>query len=127
MTESKAGPLSREMLTTPGVVSVIIPCYRQTAFLRETIASILNQSYSNFEIIVVDDGSPDSVEEVTKLFQGVCLIRQPNQGTAKARNNGLKSSKGDFIVFLDADDRLLPNALSDGVEFLVKQPSCAFV
>jgi glycosyltransferase involved in cell wall biosynthesis len=109
------------------LVSVVIPCYKQAAFLKEAIESVFHQTYPHYEILVIDDGSPDDVAEVTKQFPQVRLIKQPNQGAAVARNNGLQQSKGSFLVFLDADDRLLPNALMDGVNYLVSHPEVAFV
>src|SRR5690606_38252689 len=109
------------------MVSVIIPCYLQANYLNESIKSVLNQTYDNFEIIVVDDGSPDNVENITINYPQVKLIKQSNQGAAVARNNGMCNSKGDYLIFLDADDRLLPNALQIGVTFLQSRPDCAFV
>src|SRR5688572_6916008 len=109
------------------VVSVIIPCYKQAAFLKEAIESVLTQTYPYFEILVIDDGSPDNVEEVSKSYPQIHYVKQPNSGAAIARNNGLLKSKGSFLVFLDSDDRLLPNALEDGVNFLENHPECAFV
>src|SRR4029450_1113854 len=99
----------------PPKVSVVIPCYRQAHFLTEAIASALRQSYSNLEIIVVDDGSPDNTEEVVRRFPGVRYIRQRNQGLAAARNAGVRASTGDFVIFLDADDRLVPGAVTSGM------------
>ncbi|HJR08411.1 MAG TPA: glycosyltransferase [Pyrinomonadaceae bacterium] len=111
------------------LVSVIIPCYGQAHFLDDAIRSVHAQSYRQFEIIVVDDGSPDNTAEVAARYDDglVRLIRQRNLGLATARNNGLRASAGDFIVFLDADDRLLPRALETGVNSLYAAPECAFV
>jgi glycosyltransferase involved in cell wall biosynthesis len=109
------------------LVSVIIPCYRQAHFLGEAIESILSQTYPNFEIIVVDDGSPDNVHQVANRYSNVRYIGQENQGRSAARNAGLLESKGSYLVFLDADDRLLPNALKTGVKYLDIYPKCALV
>jgi glycosyltransferase involved in cell wall biosynthesis len=109
------------------IVSVIIPCYKQARFLKESIYSVLGQTYRQFEILVIDDGSPDNVIEVTKLYTEVRLIQQPNKGAAIARNNGIRESKGSYLVFLDADDRLLPNALKAGIRFLSQNPTHAYV
>jgi glycosyltransferase involved in cell wall biosynthesis len=125
MYEKTPGPVKEP--TIDKVVSVIIPCYKQAFFLKEAIESVLAQTYPYFEILVVDDGSPDNVEEVSKSCPSVHYIKQSNSGAAIARNNGLWKSKGSFLVFLDADDRLLPNALEDGVNFLTSHPDCAFV
>jgi glycosyltransferase involved in cell wall biosynthesis len=109
------------------LVSVVIPCYKQAHFLGEAIESVLAQSYPHFEIIVVDDGSPDNTSEVAARYARVRCIRQDNQGLAGARNTGIRESKGSYLVFLDADDRLLPDALKVGVECLKARPECAFV
>jgi len=109
------------------LVSVIIPCYNQGRFLGEAIESVLNQTYRNCEIIVVDDGSMDDTARVAARYPSVNLVRQSNRGFSAARNAGLEQSLGDLLVFLDADDRLLPNAIEDGVECLEHNPQCAFV
>lgn len=109
------------------LVSVIIPTYNYAHFIGEAIQSVLDQTYRNFEIVVVDDGSTDNTGEVVAQFPAVRYLPQPNQGIAAARNTGLRSTSGDFLVFLDADDRLLPQALESGLAFLEKQPNCVFV
>src|SRR5215213_4115846 len=109
------------------LVSVVIPCYNLAHFLGEAIESVLAQSYPNFEIIVVDDGSPDNTSEVAARYPGVRLVRQENQGLSGARNAGLARSEGEYVVFLDADDRLLPEALEAHLEHLKAHPECAFV
>jgi glycosyltransferase involved in cell wall biosynthesis len=109
------------------LVSVIIPCHNQARFLTEAIGSVLSQRYSLFEIVVVDDGSTDDTFEVATRYREVRCVRQINQGLSAARNAGLGASKGSYLVFLDADDRLLPHALEAGVECLTAHPECAFV
>ena len=109
------------------LVSVIIPCYNQAHFLGEAIDSVLAQSYPNFEIIVVDDGSTDNTSEVAGSYAGLRCIRQVNQGLAAARNAGLGQSNGEYLVFLDADDRLLPEALERGLACFEAHPECALV
>lgn len=108
-------------------VSVIIPCYNQAHFLKEAIESVLGQTYQRFEIIVIDDGSMDNTSEVANSWSGVRCIRQENQGLPASRNVGLRESKGDYLIFLDSDDRLLPEALEIGVECLRAHPESAFV
>ncbi len=108
-------------------VSVIIPCYNGARFLPEAIESVLAQTYREFEIIVVDDGSTDNSGVVARSYSGVRVIRQENQGVAVARNTGLCESRGDCLVFLDQDDRLLPNALEVGVNHLNSHLDCGFV
>jgi glycosyltransferase involved in cell wall biosynthesis len=110
------------------LVSVIIPCYNQGQYLGEAIKSVLNQTYTPFEIVVVNDGSTDQTSEVAQGFHpGVKQIQQANQGPSIARNRGLAETRGDYIVFLDADDRMLPHALETGVTHLDANPDCAFV
>src|SRR5881392_1115395 len=120
--------ISTKELLTPkaGLVSVIIPCYNQAHFLREAIQSALVQTYSQREIFIVDDGSTDNTAEITAGFAGVRYIRQENAGVSTARNTGSKQSRGEYLVFLDADDRLLPEALEIGVDCLRQHPECAF-
>jgi len=109
------------------LVSVIITSYNQARFLGDAIESVLTQTYSQFEIIVVDDGSTDNALEVVARYPRPRYIRQDNQGLSAARNTGLRESNGPYVVFLDADDRLLPIALETGVNCLRAHPKCGFV
>jgi Glycosyl transferase family 2 len=109
------------------LVTVVIPCYKQAHFLGEAIESVLSQSYPRFEIIVVDDGSTDDTSEVASRYGQVRLIRQGNRGLAAARNRGLAEARGEYVVFLDSDDRLLPEALEAGLECFAAHPECALV
>src|SRR5713101_4173715 len=111
----------------PPLVSVIIPSYNHAQFLGQAIESVLAQSYSNFELIVVDDGSTDNTTEVARRYSPVRYIYQENAGLSSARNSGLRQSRGEFLVFLDADDRLLPHALETGISCMREHPECAFV
>lgn len=90
-------------------VSVIIPTYNRVEHLKETVDSVLKQSYGDFEIIVVDDGSTDdtkkTVKEIMKCSQKIRYIYQENSGVANARNKGIVNSKGEYVAFLDDDDR----------------------
>jgi glycosyltransferase involved in cell wall biosynthesis len=109
------------------LVSVIIPCYNQAEFLGEALDSVFRQTHPRVEIIVVDDGSKDTPSRVTEGYEGVHIIRQANKGPAAARNSGLRASTGQYLVFLDADDRLLPDAIEVGLRHLNARPDCAFV
>jgi hypothetical protein len=108
------------------LVSVVIPCCNQAHYLGEAIESVLNQRYPRLELVVVDDGSHDNSSEVAARYPGVRRVKQPNRGVAAARNHGLAESEGEYVVFLDADDRLLPRALDTGVERLAANPEAAF-
>ncbi|HEX7905860.1 MAG TPA: glycosyltransferase [Chitinophagaceae bacterium] len=91
-------------------ISVIIPCYNQAKYLEDAVYSVFNQTYSDFEIVIVNDGSTDHTDEIAKLlfsqFNQIKYIKQENQGLGAARNTGIKNSSGTFIQFLDADDLL---------------------
>lgn len=105
------------MINKP-LISVVIPLFNKEAVVKKTIDSVLSQTYNNFEIVVVDDGSSDhSVESIRQYKDDrVSLYLKNNGGPSSARNYGTEKSKGDWILFLDADDELLPNAL----EYLVE-------
>ena len=104
-------------------VSIIIPCHNNANFLTESINSVLEQDYPNFEVIVIDDGSTDnSVELLKKFGNKIKLIQQENQGPAAARNAGLKAAKGEYIAFNDSDDLWLQGKLSAQINFMLKNP-----
>jgi glycosyltransferase involved in cell wall biosynthesis len=106
------------------LVSVVIPCFNQAQFLRDAVSSVAARC-ARVEVIVVDDGSVDQTASVARGLDGVLLVRQGNRGLAAARNRGLRSASGEFIVFLDADDRLLPGAIDAGLRALRAHPECA--
>jgi glycosyltransferase involved in cell wall biosynthesis len=114
------------MASSP-LVSVVIPTYTHAHFLAEAIASARDQDGEPAEIIVVDDGSKDSPEMVVSRYPGVRLIRQQNAGLAAARNAGWRACTGALVVFLDADDRLLPGALEANLRLLEANPGSGFV
>lgn len=102
-------------------VSVIIPCYNQGAYLEEAVNSVLDQTFQDFEILVVDDGSTDA--ETIRMFENykkpkTRVIRTNNQGLSAARNNGVCQAKGDYILPLDADDKIGPGYLEEAVRIL---------
>lgn len=108
------------------LVSVVIPTYNHARFLGEAIRSALHQTHPAVEVIVVDDGSTDDTAAVVAGFPGVRYIRQKNLGLAAARNAGFAACRGDLVVFLDADDRLLPNAIETGARVLAANPALGF-
>ena len=110
----------------PALVSIVIACYNQGRFLGEAIESALRQTCAPIEVIVVDDGSTDRTAEVAAAYPVRCL-RQPNQGAPAARNYGFRESRGQFVLFLDADDRLLPEAVAMGCAALERHRDWAFV
>ena len=96
-------------------------------FLPDSIGSLLSQTRRPDEILLVDDGSTDNTRDQVRRFPEVVYIRQDNSGLAAARNTGLRRSRGDLLVFLDADDRLVPQALEAGLDDFAAHPQCAFV
>lgn len=100
------------MVSTP-LISVIIPLYNKEPIIGRTIQSVLSQSFSDFELIVVNDGSTDSSMDVVRSISDsrLRLVEQENGGPSKARNTGVEAAKGKWMLFLDADDELLPGAL----------------
>ncbi|WP_293058476.1 glycosyltransferase [Okeania sp. SIO2B3] len=100
------------------LVSVIIPCYQQAHFLSEAVASVVSQTYNNWEIIIVNDGSPDNTSEVARqiiqLFphHKISLVEKERGGCASARNVGINHGNGEYILPLDADDKLSSHAIS---------------
>jgi glycosyltransferase involved in cell wall biosynthesis len=109
------------------LVSVIIPCYNHARFLDEAIASVQQQTYRNIEIIVVDDGSTDDTKAVASRHPDVICIHQKNAGLSAARNRGIDQAKGEYLVFLDADDYLYSDAIEYNLKELKGHPEWAFV
>jgi glycosyltransferase involved in cell wall biosynthesis len=120
-------PTQGEGLDPPALVSVAIACYNGETYLAEAIESVLEQTYEPIELILVDDGSTDQSADIAARYATVHTIRQTNQGVAQARNRGLQVCKGKYVLFLDQDDRLLPNAIAIGVRQLQTHPECGFV
>jgi SAM-dependent methyltransferase len=106
---------------------VIIPSHNHARFLGNAIQSVIAQTCRFVEIVVVNDGSTDDTASVAKQFPEVRYLEQEKQGLAAARNAGMRASRGDYLVFLDADDRLLPRAIDAGLECFTRCPECAFV
>lgn len=103
------------MLTEKNIhFSVVIPLYNKENVISRTIQSVLDQTYSEFELVVVNDGSKDNSVSIVKNFNDprIRIINQKNGGVSAARNRGIKEAHNDWIFFLDADDVMLPNALS---------------
>lgn len=90
-------------------VSIIIPCYNQAEYLTESFESALQQTYKNIEIIIVNDGSSDNTKDIARELPYNILINQDNKGLSFARNEGIRCSTGDYILTLDADDKISPD------------------
>ena len=110
------------------LVSVIIPAYNAELFLHNAIHSVLNQSYPNIELIIINDGSQDATEKIALKYTGsnIQLITQPNGGMSNARNTGLKAAKGQYIAFLDADDYWFPEKIEKQVNLLQRHTNIGF-
>jgi glycosyltransferase involved in cell wall biosynthesis len=115
------------------LVSIIIPVYNSANTISNTLESVKKQSYKNFEIIIVNDGSKDSSEEIINQFISknlglkILFINQLNKGVSAARNIGMKAAKGDFIALLDSDDEWLPNKLLRQIEIFNKNSNIDFL
>lgn len=110
------------------MISIIIPLYNKETSILGTVNSIINQNYNNYEIVIVNDGSTDNSISIIKSIQcnRIVLLDKPNGGPASARNFGVKHAHGNWIIFLDADDYLEPNALQIFAEMSKKHPKCHF-
>lgn len=111
------------------LVSVIIPVFNAQAFIRETLESVLNQSYKNLEIIVVDDGSTDNSSAIVSSYEPKVryVYQQPSRNAAIPRNVGLQYCQGDLITFFDADDVMLQDKIEAQVDFLKRNPHVAII
>lgn len=103
-------------------VSVIIPTYNRCDFVREAMASVLAQTFQDFELIVVDDGSTDGTADVVREFPRIRYLSQENRGVSAARNVGVAVSRGELIAFLDSDDLWQPQKLATQVAFFATRP-----
>lgn len=109
-------------------VSVIIPLFNLKEYVGEAIDCVLNQTYPNIEIIVIDDGSTDQPQTVLNEYKDhIRLITQENRGLSSARNTGIKNSRGEYLVFLDADDGIFPDKIETEVRTLEKYPEIGWV
>lgn len=109
------------------MISIVIPLYNKELSIGYTLQTVLTQTYQDFEIIIVNDGSTDhSVEEVAKVTDPrIRLIHQSNAGVSAARNRGIEEAKGEYIAFLDADDEWKPDYLKTQYELTQKYPECS--
>lgn len=110
------------------LVSVIIPCYNAEKFIGDTLTSVLDQSFQSFEIIIVNDGSTDHSAQVISSFNDsrITCLQKKNTGVSDSRNKGFEKAKGDYVLFLDADDIIASDFLEKRVEFLNEHPDYGF-
>lgn len=117
-------------MSTP-LVSVVVPCFRQGKYLSEALQSVLDQTYLNWECIVVNDGSPDNTEEIAagwlKRDDRFKYLYQDNSGVSSARNTGISHSNGEFILPLDADDRISREYIEKAVKAFCEFPELTVV
>src|SRR5437868_1326235 len=111
------------MTRQPGVVSVVIPAYNAAQWIEETIATVLAQTYRPLDVIVVDDGSMDETRSAVKKFDDqIRYIHQPNSGVGAARNTGIRSARGEYVAFLDADDLWDAHKVEEQIALLHRCP-----
>jgi glycosyltransferase involved in cell wall biosynthesis/Tfp pilus assembly protein PilF len=128
----KSAPQPRRADGTP-LVSVVIPCYKHAHFLPEAVESVIAQTFSDWEIIIVNDGSPDNTNEVANRLiakypdKRMRLIEKANGGLASARNVGFKAARGKYVLPLDSDDKIKPPLLEKLVPVLDKHPEVGWV
>ncbi|OUL33346.1 glucosyl transferase [Nostoc sp. T09] len=106
-------------------VSVIIPVYGVEKYIAATVQSVLDQTYKNFELLIIDDASPDRSIEICQQFTDsrIKIIHQANRGLAGARNTGIRHAQGEYLAFLDADDLWLPEKLEQHISHLENSPA----
>ena len=119
-------PPTNRPLRAVAVVSVVMPCHNARPFVREAIDCVLGQSYSQVELIAVDDGSTDDTRDILREYgTRIRLLEQRNQGPYPARNLGLQHATGEFVAFLDADDYWTPDFLQKMLATLASRPDAA--
>jgi glycosyltransferase involved in cell wall biosynthesis len=119
-----AGPLG---LPAKDTVSVVITTYNHGRYIAQAIDSVRQQTHPAFEVIVVDDGSTDDTGQILSRYPEIRYLRQDNRGLASARNLGALQSHGNYLVFLDADDLLYPQAIAKNLRYFSLHPDCAFI
>ena len=106
------------------LISVIVPVYKTELYLKRCLDSIINQTYSNLEIILINDGSPDNCRSICDEYKQkdnrITVIHQQNQGQGTARNNGIKIATGDYISFVDSDDYLDLTTYEQTMNFMLE-------
>ena len=115
------------MTTQKPLVSIIIPSYRQAAYIAETLDSVLAQTYVSWEALIIDDGSPDNTDEVVAPYlerdARIKYLKKENGGVSAARNYGISFAQGEYILPLDADDKIAPRYLELAVQAFEEEPA----
>jgi glycosyltransferase involved in cell wall biosynthesis len=110
-------------------VSIIIPAYNVAPYIGETLDSVFAQTFADYEVIVINDGSPDANDlerALARFVDRINYIKQENRGASAARNSGVRAARGEFVAFLDADDLWLPNYLDGQINF-IREHDCDLV
>lgn len=112
-------------------ISIIIPVYNASKTIGETLDAVINQIYKNIEVIIIDDGSKDDIDSVVnqyiEKYNFIRFFKQDNQGQVRTRNNGVEKSTGHYLLFLDADDIILPTYIEKCVKILDENPDVKLV
>ena len=123
--------ISKNVIQHDKAVSIIVPCYNQAQYLDEALQSVLDQTYQNWECIIVNDGSPDTTEEIAnqwvKKDSRFIYLKKENGGLSSARNFGIEQAKGEYILPLDADDKIAPKYVALAVHALEEDVSLKVV
>jgi glycosyltransferase involved in cell wall biosynthesis len=116
---------------TPGLISILVPCYNQGIYLKETIQSVLASSYRPLEILIINDGSTDNslalAQELETQHPEVRVLDQANGGVTKARNSGIAAAQGEYLLPLDGDDLISPDYIQQGLAILATRPEVKVV
>jgi len=129
MEEATGGRAARDV-TTPALVTVVMPAYNCADYIGEALRSVLDQDYPALEVVVVDDGSTDGTKEAVAALHSdrITYLHQDNSGGPSApRNAGIGRARGKYVAFFDADDIMLPSKMSRAVELLERAPEVGFV
>lgn len=112
----------RKKVTNHPLVSVVIPTFNRAWILPEAIESVLSQTFENYELIIVDDGSTDNTLPLLNACKDIRVVSQENKGVSAARNSGIDAAAGDYLAFLDSDDLWLPEKLGSQMAFFKAHP-----
>ncbi len=128
--DKASNPMVGTKNTTAPFFSIVIPAYNAARHIFDALTSVLAQSNKNYEIIVVNDGSPDTPElerELQPYLNDIVYIKRSNGGPAAARNSGILAAKGEYVAFLDSDDMWMPNHLAEMMQVLQRDPTLDLV